>query len=117
MRFNNLNVRKLYARERQQVHVDGDVELTHNCKVVFLEQEVVWQDASRDGILDGHHRVVGFVVLEAFADLMESEAFDRFDGLPEVCEGSNLVEAGRDALDGDSCLFGFGHSASSYSIP
>src|SRR3954464_4927526 len=48
MRFDRLKLFNLRSGQRHQVHVNWYVQLTDDLEVIFLEEEVIWKNASRN---------------------------------------------------------------------
>jgi hypothetical protein len=66
VRLNDLDAAHLHSRKRQQVHMDGEIDLSNDAKVILLQQEIDRQDTACDRILDGHYGVVGVTTPYAF---------------------------------------------------
>src|SRR5690606_1235629 len=82
--------------------MDRQVELADDRKVVALQEEVVRQNTSGNGVFDRHHRVLCRALVEMFTEGVESQAFDRFNfcRFAEKCQSGYFVKACRDSLDG-----------------
>src|SRR6476661_7024175 len=82
--------------------LDLEIYLTNDGEITFLQQVIIWKNASSDRIFDRHHAAVAF--LRVASDLHyfpESGTRYHFNLFPKKITRSSLVKAALVTLDGN----------------
>ena len=101
MALHLFDVLQLDPGQDHKVLLDRQIGLAGYLQTTVLQNAVIGNDASCNGVLDGHHPVIGLAVFDHASHIAEGGAGQRF-GLPaEVAVSYDLMETSFISLYGD----------------
>ena len=101
VRVNLRDVLNARTRQSHKVLRDVKVEFANHLEFRALEQQVVLQNAARNGVLDGHNAVIGRAVLNSAEQIAELVTVDRLNIGTEILPCGYLVKGSVHSLNCD----------------
>src|SRR5690606_13630057 len=89
---------KADSRQRQQMELDRQEYFANDREIIILQQGIIGQKTSRNGVFDRHHDVVCFFMLHFLEHPFEGHAFHGVDIFTEIGACRFVVEGSPYAL-------------------
>src|SRR5690349_13697394 len=68
VRFDASDILAFHAGQRQQMHMNRQVQLAYNAEMIALQEEVVREYTTGDGVFYRHYSVITLSFIQAFAE-------------------------------------------------
>jgi len=92
VRLHLADILQLDVGQHHQVLLYGQIDLARHLKFGVLQDAVIGDDRSRDGVLDSHHAHVGIAALDGGCHASESVLRHYADVAAEIVVGRYVVE-------------------------